>query len=336
MPSPEPGPDEIRIDVKAAALNFADSLIIAHKYQLKPRVSVLSRFRSCRRGHRPLPGQRVSDFSLKGDQGHCHHGLWRLQRTSCRGSIPGTPLFQTQWISRLRPVFQSRMGRAMSDLLRRTHRLRQVRRCWCMALRAEWDLTAVEISRRRPVLGSSRPRAPTRNARSPGTTVRTRRSTIRKVAFRDQVKALTNGAGADVIYDPVGGDVFDQSLRCVNWGGRILVVGFASGTNSQTSRPTLLLVKSCAAIGVFWSSHRRREPMARCAKTTKQLFQVVGRRPARAAGRSTLRFRGRRSRSAHALIAKGRRQDCDRDSSAIDNSGAMPRLRSAAMRRMLG
>ena len=49
------------------------------------------------------------------------------------------------------------------------------------------------------------------------------------VNFRNEVKEITDGKGADVIYDPVGGDVFDHSVRCINWGGRILVVGFASG-----------------------------------------------------------------------------------------------------------
>ena len=51
-----------------------------------------------------------------------------------------------------------------------------------------------------------------------------------KVNFRDRVKDLTNGMGADVIYDPVGGEVFDQSIRCINWGGRLLIIGFAGGT----------------------------------------------------------------------------------------------------------
>ena len=50
-----------------------------------------------------------------------------------------------------------------------------------------------------------------------------------EVEFRNEIKELTGGLGADVIFDPVGGDVFDHSIRCINWGGRILIVGFASG-----------------------------------------------------------------------------------------------------------
>lgn len=74
--------------------------------------------------------------------------------------------------------------------------------------------------------------------------------------IREQVKAL---GGADVVYDPVGGDVFEASLRCINWEGRILIVGFASG---QIPRPAanLLLVKNCAVIGLYWGAYMWRNP----------------------------------------------------------------------------
>ncbi len=79
--------------------------------------------------------------------------------------------------------------------------------------------------------------------------------------FRDQVKALTGGAGADVIYDPVGGDVFDESLRCINWGGRLLVVGFAAGRIPEIPANYPLL-KGCAVIGLRAGEHARRDPDA--------------------------------------------------------------------------
>ena len=79
--------------------------------------------------------------------------------------------------------------------------------------------------------------------------------------FKDQVKALTDGAGADVIYDPVGGDVFDQSLRCINWDGRLLVIGFAGGTIPQAPA-NLPLLKSCAIVGVSLGGYRERFPQA--------------------------------------------------------------------------
>jgi len=70
--------------------------------------------------------------------------------------------------------------------------------------------------------------------------------------LRETVKELTGGKGADVIFDPVGGDLFDQSLRCIAWNGRILVVGFASGSIPKLS-VNLLLLKGAAVMGVFWS-----------------------------------------------------------------------------------
>ena len=51
--------------------------------------------------------------------------------------------------------------------------------------------------------------------------------------FRDAVKRITNGRGADVVYDPVGGEIFEQSLRCIAWGARVLVIGFTGGSASR-------------------------------------------------------------------------------------------------------
>ena len=78
--------------------------------------------------------------------------------------------------------------------------------------------------------------------------------------FRDRVKELTHGNGANVIFDPVGGDLFDESLRCIAWGGRLLVVGFAGGriANAPTNR---ILIKGCSIIGVRAGEFTRRDPV---------------------------------------------------------------------------
>ena len=77
--------------------------------------------------------------------------------------------------------------------------------------------------------------------------------------FRDQVKAITGGGGADVIYDPVGGSVFDESMRCINWRGRLLAIGFTSG-NWPQAPVNLILIKSIAVIGVRAGEIGRRDP----------------------------------------------------------------------------
>ncbi|MCB1644023.1 MAG: NADPH:quinone oxidoreductase family protein [Pseudomonadales bacterium] len=77
--------------------------------------------------------------------------------------------------------------------------------------------------------------------------------------FREEVKALTDGNGADVIYDPVGGSVFDESMRCINWGGRILTIGFTSGVWPQAP-VNHILIKQISVIGVRAGEVGRRNP----------------------------------------------------------------------------
>ncbi|MXX29966.1 MAG: NADPH:quinone oxidoreductase family protein [Gammaproteobacteria bacterium] len=77
--------------------------------------------------------------------------------------------------------------------------------------------------------------------------------------FRHKVKEITGTDGADVIYDPVGGDVFDESMRCINWCGRILSIGFVSG-RWPAAAVNLVLIKSISVIGVRAGEIGRRDP----------------------------------------------------------------------------
>jgi NADPH2:quinone reductase len=77
--------------------------------------------------------------------------------------------------------------------------------------------------------------------------------------IRDRVKALTGGRGADVVYDPVGGAVFEASLRSIAPDGRILVIGFAGGTVQQIPA-NILLVKNVSVIGYYWGAYRSLNP----------------------------------------------------------------------------
>jgi NADPH2:quinone reductase len=89
--------------------------------------------------------------------------------------------------------------------------------------------------------------------------------------LKDQIKTITGGSGADVIYDAVGGDLFEQSLRSIAWDGRLLVVGFASGTLPQ-AKANLILLKGCSVVGVFWGAFSAREPETNRANFA-QLFR---------------------------------------------------------------
>ncbi len=82
-----------------------------------------------------------------------------------------------------------------------------------------------------------------------------------KEDLKERVKQLTDGAGADVVYDPVGGAYTEAALRATAWNGRLLVVGFASGDIPKIPA-NLTLLKGCSIMGVFWGSWLAREPVA--------------------------------------------------------------------------
>jgi NADPH2:quinone reductase len=90
--------------------------------------------------------------------------------------------------------------------------------------------------------------------------------------LRSSVKSLTGGKGADVIFDPVGGDLFDQAMRCINWNGRLLVVGFASGKIPQLP-VNLALLKGIAVVGVFYGRFEQEQPRE-AAENMAELAQL--------------------------------------------------------------
>ena len=87
-----------------------------------------------------------------------------------------------------------------------------------------------------------------------------------------RVKELTGGKGADVIYDSVGGDVFDRSMKCIAWNGRLLVIGFAGGRIPSVAANRILL-KNVAVTGLHWGAYAKNEP-ARVPETFEALFRL--------------------------------------------------------------
>lgn len=89
--------------------------------------------------------------------------------------------------------------------------------------------------------------------------------------LRDRVKELTNGKGADVIYDPVGGDMFDMAVRRIAWEGRYLVIGFASGRIPELP-VNIALLKNASIVGVFWGAYLLNDPSV-IMKSFQQLLK---------------------------------------------------------------
>ena len=87
--------------------------------------------------------------------------------------------------------------------------------------------------------------------------------------FRDAVKRITEGRGADVVFDPVGGPIFEESVRCIAWGARLLVIGFTGGIG--LARTNLLLIKGASVLGVRAGEAVRRNPEAGAVRIRKLL-----------------------------------------------------------------
>jgi NADPH:quinone reductase len=118
----------------------------------------------------------------------------------------------------------------------------------------------------------------------------------------ERVKAATQGRGADVIYDSVGGDVLDQSLKCIAWNGRLLVIGFAGGRIPEIKANRILL-KNIAVVGLHWGAYLSHEP-ARVPEVFAALFDLY----ARGAIRPVIGARYPLDRVAEALEALGSRR----------------------------
>jgi NADPH2:quinone reductase len=87
--------------------------------------------------------------------------------------------------------------------------------------------------------------------------------------FREAVKRITDGRGADVVFDPVGGESFEQSLRCIAWGARLLVIGFTGGIG--VAKTNLVLIKGASVLGVRAGEAARRNPASGAARIAQVL-----------------------------------------------------------------
>jgi len=253
VPSPVPGPGEVLVEVRACGLNFADTLMIQGKYQERPEFPF-------------SPGLEVAGEVLSVGQGvegltagdaviaFCGHGGLAERVVVPTGNairIPDGMDFVTA------AGFGVVYGTAHVGLERRGH-LTPGEVLLVHGAAGGVGLAAVEVGRRMGATviatASSEERLALAKAHGAHHAIN-----YRKEEFRERVKSLTDGRGADVVFDPVGGEVFDQSVRCTNWEGRILVVGFASGTISQLP-VNLTLVKNISVTGVYWGAYRRRDP----------------------------------------------------------------------------
>lgn len=253
IPDPATAPGEVRIGVHASGLNFADIILIAGKYQerppfpFSPGFEVAGKILEVGAGASHLQaGQRVAAW--------CNYGGYAEQVVVPAGSVLPIPDSMDTVTA---AAFTIAYGTSHLALGRRA-RLREGEVLLVHGAAGGVGLTAVEIGKvmGATVIASAGSAAKLELARRYGADHLINYS---EEAFPDRVKELTAGRGADVIYDPVGGDVFDQSLRCLNSDGRLLVIGFASGRIPKLPVNKTLL-KNTSIVGAYWGGYAFRQP----------------------------------------------------------------------------
>jgi NADPH2:quinone reductase len=258
--APEPAAGEAVVAVKAAALNFFDTLIIAGKYQTKPAMpfSPAAEFAGVVEHLGPgTSGVKVGDRVL----GYVGYGAAR-ERVAVRADrlVPIPDALDFDRAAGLCVTY----GTTLHALKDRGH-LREGETLAVLGASGGVGLAAVELGK---VMGAR---------------VIACASSDDKLAFakkhgaddginyaRDDLKEalrrVTGGKGADVIYDPVGGPYAEPALRAIAWQGRFLVVGFAAGEIPKMPL-NLALLKGCDIVGVFWGAFIERDPAGHRANT---------------------------------------------------------------------
>jgi len=265
VPTPAPGPGEVRIAIRAASLNFPDTLIVQGKYQAKPALPF-------------VPGSEFSGLVEALGEGVTH--LKPGDAVAAMGSTGGFAthaIVNAKQALKLPPGFALEDGAAFALTYGTTHH-------------ALIDRAALRPGETVLVLGAAGGvgTSAIQIAKAAGARVIAAASTDDKCAFcrglgadatinyasaniRDALKELTGGKGPDVVYDPVGGDLAEPVFRSIAWRGRYLVIGFAQG--GIPALPwNLALLKGASIVGVFWGDFVRREPEA-SARGMAQLAQ---------------------------------------------------------------
>ncbi|MBL8849932.1 MAG: NADPH:quinone oxidoreductase family protein [Planctomycetaceae bacterium] len=263
---PRPGSGQVLIDVWSAGLNFPDTLQIAGKYQYLPPFPF-------------TPGAEVSGVVAEVGSGVTH--VRPGDRVMAITGIGGMAERAVADAGAVAPIpasmdfdvaagFGLVYGTSYHALTQRG-RLQAGETLLVLGAAGGVGLAAVEIGKAlgARVIAAAGSDEKLEVARSRGADAIVNYG---RESLKDRIKELTGGKGADVIYDPVGGELFDQCARAVNWNGRILVVGFASGVIPKY--PTnLALLKGCQLVGVFWGEFVKRDP-ATCRANCAALFEL--------------------------------------------------------------
>ncbi|MEZ5912711.1 MAG: NADPH:quinone oxidoreductase family protein [Paracoccaceae bacterium] len=270
-PRPAPGRGEVLVRIHAAALNFADLLMAKGQYQDTPEppftlgLELAGTVEALGEGvTSPAIGARVAVFA--GSGGLADYGCFRADRCL---TLPDAMPFDDA------AAFQIAYGTSHVALDHKA-RLQPGETLLVLGAAGGVGLTAVEIGKRMGarVIACARGVEKLDAARAAGADHLLDSETGN---LRDKIRAL---GGADVVYDPVGGDQFDAAFRAMRPEGRIVVIGFASGTVPQI-KANHLLVKNLAVLGLYWGGYLtfRPEVLTQSLSTLLGWYSEGGLRP---------------------------------------------------------
>jgi len=252
--SPNLKQPQVRLRVRAAGVNFADSLMVGGTYQVKPQFPFTPGLEAAGEiveTGSAVEGLRVGQRALAVLRNGGGYAEEIVLDAAAVVPIPDAMDFVTA------AAFPVAYGTSHFALTHRGHLL-PGETLLVLGAAGGVGLTAVEIGKAMGarVIAAAGGTEKLAVARSRGAD---ELIDYKEESIRDRVRALTAGKGADVVYDPVGGDAFDQALRAVNWEARMLVIGFAAG-RIQAVPANLILVKNISVIGVVWGAQAERDP----------------------------------------------------------------------------
>ena len=267
LPSPVPGPEQVVVRTRVAAVNFPDALIVAGKYQFKPEFPFAPGGELS--GEIIALGDAVKRLAI-GDKvvGVTPFGAYAQEVAIDASNVIPLPADISDDDLELAGSFVLTYGTSLHALKDRAN-AQSGETLLVLGAGGGVGLAAVEIGKLlgMRVIAAASSAEKLEAARERGADARIN---YRDEDLRERIKALTNGSGVDVVYDPVGGSFAELALRSVNWRGRYLVVGFAAGDIPKIPI-NLLLLKGNALVGVFWGEFVKREA-ALNAENMAQLF----------------------------------------------------------------
>ncbi len=262
--SPEIKKNEVLLDVHAAGINFPDTLIIEGKYQFKPPFPFSPGGEAS--GVISAVGEKVSHLKV-GDRVMALTGWGSCAEQIAVPAYNILPMPDAMDFTTA-AAFSMTYGTAMHALKQRGA-LQAGETLLVLGASGGVGLAAIEIGKAMGarVIAAASSAEKLEVARQAGAD---ELINYQDEDVRERLKTLTKGQGVDVVIDPVGGDLFETVFRSIAWNGRMLVIGFASGT--IPSLPVNLpLLKGAAVIGVFWGSFAQRQPQDNVANF-QQLF----------------------------------------------------------------